>query len=194
MRSGGRDLPYLIDSADQSAGFWSRRNHLDRNFLAGSYRATPSTTPLRPLARAPNSTTYRLIFYNRRYARADTSETVYSVYTLPSTPHHTADTQTYPAPRSRPVSVIPFRLFSYCSRSRSQTGGVKPVDHLRRLVCETMTYRESAAKNINSRYCLFFPTPCQKLPLRSSLTLPPPSTNFVIRAVAAVPVHDGRKI
>lgn len=34
-RRGG-DLPYLIDSTDQSASFWSRRNHLDCNFLVGS--------------------------------------------------------------------------------------------------------------------------------------------------------------
>jgi len=29
----GDDFPYLIDSADQSVSFWSRRNHLDCNFL-----------------------------------------------------------------------------------------------------------------------------------------------------------------
>lgn len=27
------DFPYLIDSTDQSVSFWSRRNHLDCNFL-----------------------------------------------------------------------------------------------------------------------------------------------------------------
>jgi hypothetical protein len=29
----GGDFPYLIDSTDQSVSFWSRRNHLDCNFL-----------------------------------------------------------------------------------------------------------------------------------------------------------------
>jgi len=29
----GDDFPYLIDSTDQSVSFWSRRNHLDCNFL-----------------------------------------------------------------------------------------------------------------------------------------------------------------
>jgi len=64
------DLPYLIDSIDQSAGFWSRRNRLDCNFLVSSPRSS------RPLARAPvgsdpyavvwpKSSTYRIIFYVR---------------------------------------------------------------------------------------------------------------------------------
>lgn len=32
-REPGDDFPYLIDSTDQSVSFWSRRNHLDCNFL-----------------------------------------------------------------------------------------------------------------------------------------------------------------
>lgn len=69
-RCGG-DLPYLIDSTDQSASFWSRRNLLDCNFLVGSpsgHRSVPSSEIVDILPH---------FLYPSLYV--DTSETVYFI-------------------------------------------------------------------------------------------------------------------
>lgn len=118
----GRPSSYLIDSTDQSAGFWSRRNHLDRNFLVSS----PFPRPIRFLLNLSPSNRRRIVsFFISIFLLADTSETVYFVYIyilifffFPRRPISTA----------RPSALSVFRLFSLPpTAGRTETSRCKAV-------------------------------------------------------------------